>query len=145
MSKSHERRINLDTNNAFLGFDKLFTDVFNHKTGTNNYPPHNIYRTSHEDVHSDMVIEIALAGIGKKDIDITVSSQDTLRVVYQGEGNGPSRDYVHKGIAKRKFELEWRMNKDLEVANARFDNGMLYIDIKNLTGTNASSQKIDIN
>jgi HSP20 family molecular chaperone IbpA len=141
MSNSKERRINLD-NNFLLGFDNIFNDVFSSKT--NNYPPHNIYRLSKDDPYSDMVIEIALAGIRKEDINITVTSQDMLKVEYNNTEDEPVLDYVHKGIAKRRFVLEWRMNKDLEVEEAKFDNGMLYIKIANLAGQNSNTQKIDI-
>ena len=73
-----ERRISTDNiNNWLLGFDNMFNDVFN-KAYPTSYPPHNIYKLSKDDRYSDMVIEIALAGIRKEDIDITLTDEDTL-------------------------------------------------------------------
>lgn len=140
-----ERRISTDNiNNWLLGFDNMFNDVFS-KAYPTSYPPHNIYKLSKDDRYSDMVIEIALAGIRKEDIDITLTDEDTLKVSYNGnDTDNTDYKYIHKGIAKRKFELEWRMNKDLEVEEASFDAGILTIKIANHAGQKGSTQKIDI-
>lgn len=140
-----QRRINADTASAFLlGFDEMFNHAFN-RTQPANYPPHNIYKLSKDDPYSDMVIEIAVAGIPKEDIDIVLTDEDTLKVEYNGtDDEYKDFEFIHKGIAARKFSLEWRMNKDLEVEEASCDNGILRIKIANHAGSKGSVQKINI-
>lgn len=141
-----QRRINTDSVNSFLlGFENMFEDVFNKGYPATNYPPHNIYKLSKDDPYSDMVIEIALAGMRKEDISITLTDHDTLKVEYDKEDT-PHTDfsYIHKGIANRKFTLEWRVNKDLEVEEAEFQNGILTIKIANHAWKNKHTQKINI-
>ena len=145
--KQQSRRITTgNVNNFLLGFDKMFNDMLDRPTVSNNYPPHNVYKLSKDDPYSDMVIEIALAGMRKEDLDITLTDDDTLRVEYDSEDPMINDDfeYIHRGIANRKFVLEWRMNKDLEVEEAGFDNGILRIKIANHAGRNHSTQKIEI-
>ena len=144
--KAQQRRINLDDNGFLLGFDNIFNHMFNKQQNPVNYPPHNIYKLSKDDPHSDMVIEIALAGIKKEFIDITLTDQDILKVSYDGtEATSDDYEYLHKGIAARKFSLEWRMNKDLEVEEASFTDGVLRIKIANHSGSNQQTQRITIN
>lgn len=143
--KDQQRRISLDNNGFLLGFDKMFTDIFNKPQHPVTYPPHNIYKLSPNDPHADMVIEIALAGISKEDIVITLTDHETLSVSYAGNDDETDFEYLHKGIATRKFSLEWRMNKDLEVENASFSNGVLKIKIANKSYQHSNTQKISIN
>lgn len=143
--KEQQRRISLDNNGFLLGFDKMFNDVFNKQQHPVTYPPHNIYKLSKDDPHSDMVIEIALAGLSKEDIEITLTDHETLKVSYDGNYEETDFEYIHKGIAARKFSLEWRMNKDLEVEDATFNNGVLKIKIANKSYQNSNTQKISIN
>jgi HSP20 family molecular chaperone IbpA len=141
-----QRRINLDDNGFLLGFDNVFNHMFNKQQHPVSYPPHNIYKLSKDDPYSDMVIEIAIAGIRKEDIDITLTDQDVLKVSYDGtETTTNDYEYIHKGIATRKFVLEWRMNKDLEVEEASCNDGVLRIKIANHSGSNKHTQRIAIN
>lgn len=141
----NQRRISTDNTNAFLlGFDELLNHAFN-KTSASNYPPHNIYKLSKDDPYSDMIIEVAVAGIPKEDISIVLTNEDTLKVEYNGtDDNYNDFAFIHKGIASRKFSLEWKMNKDLEVEEASCNNGMLRIKIANHANLKGSMQKINI-
>ena len=144
--RNNDRRISTDNiNNFLLGFDSVFSDMLSKQQYPNNYPPHNIYKLSKDDPYSDMVIEIALAGISKHDVNIAVTDEEMLKVEYNGNADEPADiKYVHKGISARKFVLEWRMNKDLEVEEASWNDRMLRIKIANHAGRKGSCQTIPI-
>ena len=63
-----------------------------------NYPPYNIKKKS------DYLyeIELAVAGFGKKDIDVEVA--DGIITVKSIKENSEDDDIVHRGISYRKFE-----------------------------------------
>ena len=49
-------------------------------------------------------IDIACTGIGKEDIEIQIQG-NILRVVYDKPKNEDTTNFIHKGIAKRAFNL----------------------------------------
>ena len=66
-----------------------------------NYPPYDILKT---DEHS-YVIELAVAGFSKKDIEVTVEN-GVLTVESDREANAESsgQEIIHRGISKRYFK-----------------------------------------
>ena len=56
----------------FVGFDGLFEDLErihnSARTGTDNYPPHNIVRVDDE----NFIIELAVAGFAESDLTVEV-------------------------------------------------------------------------
>ena len=79
-----------------------------------------------------LVIEIAAVGIDKKDINIE-TTDNTLKVIYEtGQNDAPSEfDYIHKGIARRSFNLGWKISPkcDIKKISATMDKGLLSIFI----------------
>ena len=79
-----------------------------------------------------LVIEIAAIGIDKKDINIE-TTDNTLKVIYErGEADAPTEfDYIHKGIARRAFNLGWKISPkcDIKKISATMDKGLLSIFI----------------
>ena len=88
-----------------------------------NYPV-DIYETE-----NGLCFELAAVGIDKIDIDIQVEG-DTLRVKYDGKQD-QERNYIARGIAKRSFDLAWKVASkfDLSQLVARLSKGLLIIDI----------------
>lgn len=88
--------------------------------------PVDIYTTD-----KSLVFDIACTGISKDDLEIQTQS-NTLRVNYDKTKNQVSQvDYIHKGIAKRSFNLGWKIDSkfDLSKADAQFKDGLLRIEI----------------
>lgn len=94
--------------------------------------PLDIYQTT-----EGLTFEIACTGINKKDLEILIEGQ-TLRVNYdkkaksadQEEADEESKlEYIYRGIAKRSFNLGWKIDPkfDLNKAISSFDNGLLTI------------------
>jgi len=83
-----------------------------------------------------LFFEVACTGISKKDLKIEIQDQ-TLRINYDKDAIKQvqqeifNSDYIHKGIAKRSFNLGWRIDSkfDLSKANAEFKDGLLRIEI----------------
>ena len=54
----------------------------------------------------------------------------TLTVKY-GKEEKPTKEFIHKGIAKRSFDFAWKISNDLNISNAdaKMDKGLLCITI----------------
>ena len=79
-----------------------------------------------------LIFEIACTGIDKKDLKIE-SQDNVLRVSYEKpkEDEPKDIDYIHRGIAKRSFNLGWKIDNkfDLKKIVAKCENGLLTIGI----------------
>ena len=83
-------------------------------------------------VDNGLVIEIAAVGIDKKDIKIE-TAENTIKVIYEkGEEDSPTAfNYIHRGIARRSFNLGWKISPtfNLNAVKADMDKGLLKIFI----------------
>ena len=110
-------------------FDILIKDFFNqdtefrpaHQTKINH--PVDIY-----EANDGLNIDIACVGLTKKDIEITVEG-DILKVEYNRDKSKTDESYVHRNIAKRSFNLGWRISRrfDLSKLNAKLELGLLQL------------------
>ena len=109
----------------FADWNKMFGTAATAPVKT--YPPYNIVKINEDKV----VMEFAVAGFSRKDIDIT-----TEKSVLTIKGEKPEteeKDYLHKGIAARKFSRSFTLPEFYEVESAGYEDGILYIDlIKNV-------------
>ena len=115
-----------------VGFDKVFEDMFryiDHNTSSTGYPPYNIIKDGEK-----FQIEIALAGVVKEDLTMTVA-EGVLTIEHNpkdGEVDGTSWQWLHKGIAKRSFKRNFTLSDDIVVQGSRMENGMLYIELERI-------------
>ena len=114
-----------------VGFDRVFDDMFRyieHNTNSTGYPPYNIIRDGEK-----FQIEIALAGVDKKDLEITVA-EGVLTIEHnpEGEAEAETWDWIHKGIAQRAFKRNFTLSDDIVVQGSRMENGMLYIELERI-------------
>ena len=110
-----------------VGYDRIFDHlsryVDNNVTST-GFPPYNIRKEG----DYNYVIEMALAGFGKKDIEVEVA-EGTLSVRSVKE-NTEDESTVYRGISYRKFERKFTLAEDLIVNGASLENGMLTIELE---------------
>lgn len=125
----------------FIGFDNTLEKLYN-KTLTvgtvQNYPPYNIIKNS--DDH--YLIQIAVAGFSKDDIDIIVKG-DHLTIT----GNPKEyteQVYLHKGISSKSFERKFTLADTIQVLEADIQNGMLLIRLRNNIPEYKKERKITI-
>ena len=101
------------------------------------YPPYNIKKVD-EDRY---VIEMAVAGFGKSEIDIEL--QEGLLSIRGKIDATDNTEYLYKGIAERGFKREFTLADNVEVKSSTLVNGMLKIWLENMTPA-PKSRKIEI-
>ena len=110
-----------------VGFESVFDRFFDMDTTRDSgYPPYNIRKIN----EAQYVIEIALAGFSKDDIEIELTEGNlAVRSKQEEETNG-DESFVHKGIAKRSFLRSWTLSDDIIVKGADLKDGMLIINLE---------------
>jgi len=113
-------------------FDVLFKNFFNNDSffapalETKISHPVDIYETK-DGLH----FEVACTGLSKEDVNINIEG-DILRITYEKDGeNDTDANFIHKGIARRSFNLGYKVSSrfDLQNADAQMNNGLLTISI----------------
>ncbi len=109
-------------------FDQLFDNFFNDprpmiKRSTEGYPLTDIYQD--DDVNT--IIEMALAGFSKEDIEIEIRD-NTIIISSQATGDGASQRRIARRAFSRKF-VDYDNNCNLAGSKATFENGLLKIVI----------------
>ena len=139
---NRELRIWNDLRPFSVGFESIF-DHFNLHLDTQrtvNYPPYNINKL--DDLNWN--IEMALAGFGKKDIDIsTANSQLTIKSVVD-KNKDETAGTIHKGISKRQFTRTFTLADDVVVNGAELKDGMLVIDLEKIVPEEKKPKTIKI-
>ena len=110
-----------------VGYDRIFDHlsryVDNNATST-GFPPYNIRKEG----DYNYTIEMALAGFGKKDIEVEVA-ESTLSVRSMKE-NDEDDSTVYRGISRRRFDRKFTVADDVVVNGASLENGMLTINLE---------------
>jgi len=140
-----------------VGYDDLFDhfeSMFNHQydsINVPNYPPYNIVKTGKYTYD----IQVALAGYGKKDVDVSFENSvltikslkdefgdktkySDKRVVAENEG------MLHKGIAKRMFSKSFTIAEDVEIKGAELKDGLLIVSMEKVIPEHKKARKINI-
>jgi len=88
-------------------------------------------------------IDIACTGITKEDIEILIEG-NIIRVNYTKPEEEDTGDFIYKGIAKRSFNLGWKIDSkfNLSKATAEFKNGLLKVIIPFAKGSEPKTLKI---
>jgi len=110
-------------------FDIVWKNFFDGHSNYNtlqqkiNYPV-DIYETE-----NGLCFELAVVGLDREDLEILVEG-DTLRVTHDGKQD-QERTYIAKGIARRSFDLAWKVASKFELSklNAKLEKGLLIVDI----------------
>ena len=110
------------------------------QNSTGGYPPYNIVRDGEK-----FQIEIALAGIAKEDLEITVA-EGVLTVEHTPEGEVESSgwEWLHKGISQRHFKRNFTLSDDIVVNGSRMENGMLFIELERIVPDEKKPRTIQI-
>ena len=110
-----------------VGFDRIFDNLSRYTTDnvqSTGFPPYNIRKEG----DYNYVIEMALAGFGKKDIEVEVADGTlTIRSVKE---NSEDDSTVYRGISRRRFERKFTMADDIVVNGAKLENGMLTVELE---------------
>src|SRR5690606_22553131 len=109
-----------------VGFDRLFSRLDDFVAeGTKSYPPYNIERTG-EDAYR---VTVAVAGFSAG--DLSIETRENSLVIKGGRAErDQNREFLHRGIAERAFELRFQLADHVEVSGAHLENGLLHVELK---------------
>ena len=123
-----------------VGFDRVFDNlnryVDNNQQST-GFPPYNIRKEG----DYNYVIEMALAGFGKDDIEVEISEQ-TLSV--RSDKKDEDAENLYRGISYRKFDRKFTLSEDIVVNGAKLENGMLTIDLERIVPEEKKPRLIEV-
>ena len=132
-----------DLDKFFVGFDEQFNQMAKmHDDLTKNipnYPPYNIKKVK----DNKYVIELAVAGFAKSDVEITFED-GKLIVAGKAADDSDTDNFLYKGIANRAFNRTFALNDQVEINNAEMLNGMLKIFLERIIPEHKKPKKIDI-
>ena len=113
-------------NNPFLlGFDDLEQTLDKiSKSSAAGYPPYDIERIGQEDTR----ITLAVAGFSRYDLSVSIENRQL--VIRGRQEERPEREFLHRGIASRRFQRSFVLAEGIEIVSAKLDNGLLRIDLR---------------
>ena len=132
-----------DFDRFFVGFDDQFNRIAKmHDDLTKNipnYPPYNIKKIG----DSTYVIELAVAGFAKQDIEIELADG---KMIVKGNVTNEEDDsnFLFKGIAARNFTRTFALDDQIEIKNAEMFNGMLQVFLERIIPEHKKPKKIDV-
>ena len=121
-----------------IGFDHLF-DILDEvqRTAEESYPPYNIERLD----ENRFQISVALAGFTPDEVTLTVE-RNVLTLEGQ-KAEKEERTFVHRGMT-RSFKRQFTLADHVEVKGARFENGLLVIELQREIPEAMKPRKISI-
>ena len=123
-----------------VGYDKMFDTLsryVDNNVSSTGFPPYNIRKEG--DYH--YVIEMALAGFSKEDIEVEVAD-GTLSV--RSDKKDDVADNLYRGISFRKFNRKFTLSDDIVVNDAALDNGMLTINLERIVPEEKKPRLIEV-
>ena len=127
-----------------IGYDKMFDrlELFNTalSKAVPGYPPYNIKKTE----KNFYVLELAVAGFSKEDIDIELTD-GSLTISASAKTSDSKEEFLHKGIADRSFKRKFELADNVQIRNADLKDGMLKISLEYIVPDNKKPKKIEIN
>jgi molecular chaperone IbpA len=137
-----EMRTNFDFapyRRSTVGFDRLFNLLEAGAREEDGYPPFDILREGEDSYR----ITVAVAGFRPEDIEV-VAQQNLLTVTGKRAEDDGKGEYLHRGIAARAFERRFQLADFVEAGNARFENGLLSIELKRVVPEAMKPRRIEI-
>jgi molecular chaperone IbpA len=94
---------------------------------TTNYPPYNQIKLNDK----EYILSFALAGFSKDDVSISLDNRTLTIKGDRKEVELPEgAEYLHRGIAARKFTDIFTLPEFVEVIGAEFKDGMLNVKLE---------------
>ena len=124
-----------------VGFDRVFDQLQNyaeHNATSTGFPPYNIRKGG----DYTFVIEMALAGFSKDDIEIEVA--EGLLAVRSVKENDENDSNIYRGISYRKFNRKFTLADDIVVNDASLENGMLKINLERIVPEEKKPRRIEV-
>ena len=124
-----------------IGFDNLFDRLFDiDLESSNSYPPYNISKVD----ENNYIIEMALAGFNKDDIEIELADSELTVRSKKREDSNKDVNLIHQGISHRSFNRKFTLSEEILVKNAEMKNGMLIVKLEKFIPENKKPKLINI-
>lgn len=109
-------------------FDLLWRNFIDHDSRFNTLLEKINYPTDIYETETGVTFELAVVGLNSEEIQIETQG-DILRIKYSKEKTEDDSKYIYKGIAKRSFDLAWKISSkfDLSKLEANLEKGLLTI------------------
>ena len=117
MSLEHHLFVKNPVLDMFLGgFDNFFQDLNNNTS----QPPHDIIKID----DNRIVVDLAVPGYSREDLQVYIQN-NILSVI----GTYPNDDktYIRQNIIRPNFEKRWTLPEHMEIADVKYNNGILSI------------------
>ena len=126
-----------------VGFDR----IFNRLDGlvgqeAKTYPPYNIEKVG------ENAYRVSIAVAGFADSDLVIESKENSLAIKGAKApvsEEKNREFLHRGIAERAFELRFQLAEYVEVSGAALENGLLHIELKRELPESKKARTISIN
>lgn len=105
-----------------IGFDSMFNRLEKLNEKPSGYPPHNVVK--HDD--NQFEIAIAVAGFNEKDL-LVEQNENVLTIASKDVDLNGDKEYIHKGIATRKFDKAFTLGEFIEVKEVSLVDGILSV------------------
>ena len=105
-----------------IGFDSMFDRLEKLQSQQQGYPPHNVVNHG-EDKYE---IALAVAGFSKKDLFVE-QEENVLTIASKDVDLNGNVEYIHKGIATRKFKKTFTLSEFVEVDSVKLIDGILSV------------------
>ena len=124
-----------------VGLDDIFYRLHSYGMGSVNeaYTPYNLVKES----EIKWRIEMALAGWGKDEIEVSTESNVLLVRSKTAKSKG-EEEYMHRGVATRTFARGFNLSDDVEIGTVTFKNGMLVVELRKIIPDHQKLKVYDI-
>lgn len=123
MSKNDFNKLFDQLESSLVGYGPMFKRF---QTVVTGYPPHNIVKNG----ENIFVLEMAVAGFKKHEITIEVLNGElTIKGNKDPVIDSDIDSYQYRGIGQRSFSKSLQLEQNIEVIDARLEDGMLSVTL----------------
>ena len=119
-----------DSRPVMVGFEFMEGLADRMAGASEGYPPFNIEAGP----DGAYALVLAVAGFSEDELSVEISGDDMLIVSGKSAVDGKPREYLHRGIAKRRFQRHFALAPGLEAVGAELDNGLLRVRLRRRPG-----------
>jgi molecular chaperone IbpA len=123
-----------------IGFDRLFNVLDEvQRTAEESFPPYNIERLD----ENRFQISVALAGFTPD--EVTLTAEQNVLTLEGRKAEKEEKIFLHRGISTRNFKRQFTLADHVEVKGARFENGLLLVELQREIPEAMKPRRIEIN
>ena len=123
-----------------IGFDRLFNVLDEvQRTAEESFPPYNIERLD----ENRFQISVALAGYTPD--AVTLTAEQNVLTLEGKKAEKEEKTFLHHGISTRNFKRQFTLADHVEVKGARFENGLLLVELQREIPEAMKPRRIAIN